>query len=268
MYVTIDDATYWYEVYGDRDKETLVVLHGFTSSTKTWTSFISQWKSDYQLVLIDLPGHGKTMTPPRTMEACCHDLHELLTLLKIPSYHLLGYSMGGRTALSYAMLFPSKVKSIILESASPGLITEEERISRIKQDEQLAGRIEKEGIKAFVSFWENIPLFSTQKLLPTSVQKQIRMERLSQSEEGLAQSLRFMGTGRQPSWWEQLHTWTKPVLLLVGEQDEKFIQMNKKMKKHFPNACLTEIKYAGHTIHVEQAEKFGKIVLDHLHSIQ
>ena len=81
MYVTIDDATYWYEVYGDRDKETLVVLHGFTSSTKTWTSFISQWKSDYQLVLIDLPGHGKTMTPPRTMEACCHDLHELLTLL-------------------------------------------------------------------------------------------------------------------------------------------------------------------------------------------
>ena len=49
--------------------------------------------------------------------------------------------MGGRLALTFANLYPQCVCSLILESASPGLITEEERSERRKQDQQLAERI-------------------------------------------------------------------------------------------------------------------------------
>src|SRR5690625_2337524 len=96
MYYTVKDATYWYEVYGEG--EPVVLLHGFTGSTATWSECISNWKEQFQIIVVDLPGHGKTKTQsPRTMEACCADLNQLFTSLQLDSVHLAGYSMGGRT---------------------------------------------------------------------------------------------------------------------------------------------------------------------------
>ena len=59
----------------------------------------------FKVITIDLPGHGKThCQTPRTMETFCKDVDELLNHLKMEKVHLLGYSMGGRTALSFTML--------------------------------------------------------------------------------------------------------------------------------------------------------------------
>ena len=58
--------------------------------------------------------------------------------------------------------------------------------------------------RAFIDFWENIPLFASQKELSEEKQLAVRKERLGQSEIGLANSLRGIGTGSQPSYWEQL----------------------------------------------------------------
>src|SRR5690625_7287500 len=117
MYYTVKDATYWYEVYGEG--EPVVLLHGFTGSTATWSECISNWKEQFQIIVVDLPGHGKTKTQsPRTMEACCADLNLLFTSFQLDSVHLVGYSMGGRTALSFAMLYPEWIASLTLESAS------------------------------------------------------------------------------------------------------------------------------------------------------
>lgn len=259
MEFIMGDGVYSYEVYGEGPP--VVLLHGFTSSSATWSSFVSEYKSAFQLIVIDLPGHGQTkLQAPRTMATCCEDLQQILTHLHVSSFHLVGYSMGGRTALSFALTYPEMVKSLILESSSPGLATEKERQERIMHDERLAQRIEKEGIKSFVNYWENIPLFRTQKKLPKSVQEAIRIERLGQTKTGLANSLRYMGTGKQPSWWEQLSHFKKPVLLIVGEDDAKFINFNQQMKKRFPISSLEIVPRAGHAIHVEQPKIFGKLV--------
>src|SRR5699024_9952333 len=121
------------------------------------------------------------ITTPRSMETFCGDLNELLIYLGLKHIHLLGYSMGGRAALSFAMYYPEKIISLILESASPGLETEDARIERQQADESLAVKIEQDGIKAFVDFWENISLFVSQKNLPAIKKQKIRDERLSQS---------------------------------------------------------------------------------------
>ena len=71
--------------------------------------------------------------------------------------------MGGRIALAYTIKYPERVTSLILESASPGLKTEQERIERREADELLAKKINSEGIPSFVEFWENIPLFAFAK---------------------------------------------------------------------------------------------------------
>ncbi|RLL46472.1 2-succinyl-6-hydroxy-2,4-cyclohexadiene-1-carboxylate synthase [Oceanobacillus piezotolerans] len=263
LYFTINDANYWYEIHGKGAP--VVLFHGFTGSSGTWSHLIEAGKDQLQFITIDLPGHGKTkMSNPRTMEACCKDISHLLDTLGYETVHVVGYSMGGRTALSFAMAFPERIRSLTLESASPGLEVEETREKRAVNDEELAKRIERNGIREFVHFWENIPLFESQKDLPAAIQQKIRKERLEQSESGLAMSLRYMGTGSQPSWWSMLHTFEKPVQLLVGERDEKFVSINKKMQSFFFSCKLIEVEDAGHAIHVEKPDVFDKLVIDYI----
>lgn len=256
MYFTVGDATYAYEVTGNGIP--VVLLHGFTGSRLTWRDFIQTWKHKFKCITVELPGHGETkIHSPRTMEACSHDLAKLFSYLGLSTFHLIGYSMGGRTALSLAMLYPERLLSLTLESSSPGLRTDDEKKARKEQDEQLARKLEEEGLEAFVDYWEEIPLFRTHKNLPESIQKGIRKERLSQSSRGLANSLRWMGTGVQPSWWNQLSKLTCPILLIVGSLDKKFVKINKQMKNCLQNACLKTINHAGHTVHIEQPTKFN-----------
>jgi 2-succinyl-6-hydroxy-2,4-cyclohexadiene-1-carboxylate synthase len=267
MNYTINDVSYEVDILGQGAP--LLLLHGFTGSKETWQPFYDQWKARNQLISIDLIGHGETASPSDTakytVESAAFDLSVLLNELQLEKVHLLGYSMGGRLALSFAAMFPEKVGKLILESASPGLKTEREQNARKQQDEALADQIVQHGIPWFVDRWENIPMFESQKQLPTHLQKTIREQRLKNSPLGLANSLRGMGTGVQPSWWEHLSTLSMPTLLIAGEKDEKFCGMAEEMLKRLPNAVYKRILGAGHAIHVEQREIFGKIVSGFIH---
>jgi 2-succinyl-6-hydroxy-2,4-cyclohexadiene-1-carboxylate synthase len=259
MFIEVNENQYWVERSGQG--EPLILLHGFTGSTQTWKENIEDWAKHFEVVAIDLPGHGKTEVDKSfTMESFCIDLSLLIHKLNFQSVHLLGYSMGGRTALSFACSYPSFIKSLILESASPGLKTVEERKARIQQDERLCYLIERNGLESFVEYWENIPLFQSQRTLPQKIQSKIRQERLIQKETGLIMSLRWMGTGAQASRWDDLEIINFPVLLIVGELDEKFIQINQQMLKQLPNAKINVISNVGHAPHVEDSRNFGKIV--------
>lgn len=262
-FFTVDGATYAYLDIGDKGKEVLVLLHGFTGTKQTWSPFISELEKYFRVIAIDMPGHGNsTNDMPITMETFCHHLFKLLEKEKCDNIHLLGYSMGGRTALSFSMMYDSMVKTLILESASPGLRTEKEQELRRDQDTQLAEKLLISSIENFVNKWEQVPLFASQKLLPKSVQQKVRKERLSQSPEGLSNSLKYMGTGIQPSWWKSLSYLNNKVLLVVGELDEKFVQINEEMHELISDSHLEVVKEAGHAIHVEQEAKFVKLVID------
>lgn len=258
-YLRIDDTTYAYTANGSG--EVLVLLHGFTGSSETWQAFIEKWKKDYRVITIDLPGHGKTTGEAnlRMAEVCRH-LTMLFDHLAIEKCHLLGYSMGGRTALSFAIWYPVYIESLLLESASPGLPTEQERAERTKKDTQLAARLIDGGMEAFVNFWEDIPLFATQQSLPEKVKQQVRAERLGQNQAGLAASLTSIGTGEQPDWWEKLTDLALPVCLIVGEDDQKFVQVNRQMSEQLQQGSYEVVPDAGHAVHIERPEAFSQIV--------
>lgn len=259
MYMTVGESKYWCQVSGQGAP--VVLLHGFTGSTATWSTLVPTLVDRFQVITIDLPGHGKTkVDSAKTMLDCCADIKLIIEQLGLGKVHLLGYSMGGRTALSFAMVYFDMVQSLILESASPGLARAADRENRRKNDHQLAERITTDGIDVFVDDWESIPLFQSQKNLPDSTRQNIRVERLSQQEEGLAMSLTSMGSGVQPSWWDKLETLSLPVLLIVGEWDSKFINLNKDMHYLLPRSDLVTAQKSGHAIHVEQSDFFGKIV--------
>ncbi|OZI10552.1 2-succinyl-6-hydroxy-2,4-cyclohexadiene-1-carboxylate synthase [Bacillaceae bacterium SAS-127] len=262
MELMIHDCRYRYEVIGSG--EPLLLLHGFTGDHTTWADTVVLLQKEYQCVVVDLLGHGQSSCPDDPsrydIQLVARDLKELMGKLSFERFHLLGYSMGGRLALTLAVLFPEAVQSVVLESASPGLKTEEERAARRLADEQLVMKIETEGIEKFVDRWTNIPLFATQKNLSLTKQEAIREQRLQNDVVGLSGSLKGMGTGSQPSWWDQLSELPMPVLLVTGTLDEKFTNIAFEMNQRLTRSTWKEIVGKGHAIHVEDGEEFGTII--------
>ncbi|TFB13807.1 2-succinyl-6-hydroxy-2,4-cyclohexadiene-1-carboxylate synthase [Filobacillus milosensis] len=239
------------------------MFHGFTGSTNTWKDVVRILSKDFRCIMVDLPGHGKTEAPVQSMEEFCEDIYQVFLKLELDQINLLGYSMGGRTALVFASMFPDMVRKLILEGASPGL-EGQEKDERINRDRKLAEFIVDNGIEAFVDYWEIVPLFKTQENLSDQSKNNIREERLSQDPNGLALSLRTMGTGEQPSMWNRLKELNVPALLITGEKDNKFTSLNESMKKKLPEAEHHVISNVGHAVHLENPEIFGKIIMNNL----
>ncbi len=262
MKIKINGVNYNVKISGQG--EALLLLHGFTGSLKNWEPFIKDWADSNYVIAVDLLGHGETDKPRYasryTVEKAADDLNDLFHKVCIKKSHIIGYSMGGRLALTFAVKYLEKVTSLILESSSPGLESEKERFERLKKDDSLADFIEGSGTAAFVDYWERIPLFSSQKLLSAEVKKKIHNQRLNNDVCGLANSLRGMGTGKQPSWWSFLDRLNIPVHLITGEKDKKFTEIAQNMVKNLPNAETTIVKNAGHNVHVECPQVFNEIV--------
>jgi 2-succinyl-6-hydroxy-2,4-cyclohexadiene-1-carboxylate synthase len=159
---------------------------------------------------------------------------------------LVGYSMGARMALLVALQHPEMVTQLVLISGTPGLKTQSERAARQKSDNELADRIETIGLSAFLDEWLALPIFSG-----LSNETNQRDDRLRNTTQGLADSLRFAGTGTQESQWPKLHQLSMPVHLIVGELDEKFKSIAIEMKPMISTSELRVVENAGHTVHLE-----------------
>lgn len=246
----------------------LVLLHGFTGSSENWAAHQAHLAGDYRTIAIDILGHGRSAAPADParyqMAHCAADIAAVMEQLAAEPVHLLGYSMGGRLALYLALNRPDLVRTLLLESASPGLETEDERRERVQRDTALADVIEAEGIERFIERWERIPLFASQARLPAAVRQNLRRQRLQNRAHGLANSLRGMGTGAQPSLWPALPKLEIPLLLMAGELDAKFTALAQRMAAATPRATLAIVPEAGHTIHLEQAAVFQAELLSFL----
>ncbi len=236
----------------------ILMLHGFTGSSESWSEIINFFSDARRLIAIDLPGHGKTRNEnlPHTFESIASDIVTIIERLDLKPVDLIGYSMGGRLALFLALQYPEKFRSLILESASPGLATAVERAERITQDQKLIHLLETEPIEIFVDHWQSIPLFTSQTQLSSQKFEQQRQQRLNNSPHQLANSLRWMGTGRQPSLWSRLEELSLPTLLLAGALDKKYVAINERMLAKIPDARLHIFPSAGHNIHFEQPQAF------------
>jgi 2-succinyl-6-hydroxy-2,4-cyclohexadiene-1-carboxylate synthase len=249
----------------------VVLLHGFTGCGGNWTPLVQALQSNHEVITIDLPGHGQTTASDNpadyTIERTAEALVQIFAVLNLAPVHLLGYSMGGRLALYFALTYPHLLRALILESASPGLDSAIARANRRTQDNALADRIEQFGVEAFVNHWEAIPLFATQAQLPPEARHTLRQQRLKNTPTGLANSLRGMGTGVQPSLWDRLPELTLPTLILTGALDHKFTEIAQRMVAYIPNAQHHIIPNAGHTLHLEQPQAYFKQIQGFLQTL-
>jgi 2-succinyl-6-hydroxy-2,4-cyclohexadiene-1-carboxylate synthase len=224
----------------------IVLVHGFTQTRRCWGPAAEGLATDHEVVSIDAPGHGLS----RHDDA---DLWASADLLAATGGKgtWIGYSMGARLALHAALARPEVVERLVLIGATPGLRLEADRRARIAADEKLAERLEAEGLEAFLDEWLALPLF-----VGLTAEEACRAERLENRPEGLAASLRSVGTGRQEPLWDQLGDISVPALWVTGELDVKFGGLADEAAGRCPLADRATIADASHTAHLEQPARF------------
>ncbi len=240
-----------------RGKPPLLLLHGFTGSAEAWRDLLPLLGKRTRTLAIDLPGHGPSggegSFPDRiTLADCVAWVRRRLDDLDIRSCVLLGYSMGGRVALRFALDHPARVSGLVLESASFGIRDPEARAARRKADEALAKKLLGDGLSAFVDAWMRQPLFASQAALPDALLSRERAMRMAHRPEGLAACLRGLGQGSVSPMWEELPALRMPVLLLAGEGDTGYRDAARRAASLMKQGRAEIISGAGHTIHLEQ----------------
>jgi 2-succinyl-6-hydroxy-2,4-cyclohexadiene-1-carboxylate synthase len=231
----------------------VVILHGFTGDCAAMAELASFLPG--RSVRVDLVGHGRSDAPADpgnyTMEAMVVHLLAVLEHLDLEAVHLVGYSMGARTALSFAVAHPGRVRSLSLIGGTAGIADAGDAAARVAADEALAERIEAEGMAGFVDHWESLPIFESQRSLSFERRQAIRSGRLAQRPVGMANHLRGAGTGAMPPLWGDLGRLNAPVLLLAGSLDTKFVDLAREMQMLLPDAQLLTVEGVGHAAHLE-----------------
>ena len=234
-----------------RGPDRIVLVHGFTQTLRSWDRLATLLSETFQVVRVDLPGHGGSADVDLGFEETAAALGEAGGAATY-----VGYSLGGRLCLRLALDRPDLVQTLVLVGASPGLADAGERAARLAADEALAAEIERTGTAAFLEQWLAQSMFATLAPDPEDMEA-----RLANPPAGLARALRRLGAGVQEPLWDRLGELKVPVLAVTGQEDTKFSALADEMAGAIGvNAQAVALAGAGHAAHLERPASFHRLL--------
>ena len=245
--------------HGLADGVPVVVLHGFTGSAQAVEPLARSLATGLgaRVICPDLIGHGRSEAPDDLdlyrVEAMASQVAALAEALGCETFHLVGYSMGGRVALTLGCTEPRHLRSLTLIGASAGIDNPVERRRREQADAAQAERILTD-LEGFVDEWMANPLFAGQATLGDRHLREARAQRLASRPEGLARSLLAGGTGSMAPLRERLEDCAVPTLALAGVLDAKFCAIAEHLAAALPDCAAVRVERAGHAAHLEQPD--------------
>ena len=250
-----------YCTWGDASNPAIVLLHGFLGRADDWETVAQSLASDYYCIAIDLPGHGNApIDDDESFATAAAGIIEVVDDCGADSFFLIGYSMGGRLALYMALQYAMRVDALILESASPGLASAEEREERRAWDDAKVDEILSTPLGEFARAWYAQPLFSSLANHP-ELREALISRRCENNREWIATAMRLLGTGRQESLWDELPEHRIRTLCIAGALDEKYRDIAQRMTEAAVDAQAVIIEDAGHNVHAERPDAFTQAVL-------
>lgn len=264
--------------WGNAADMPLVMLHGFMQTAATWNFFAPELAQNHCVYALDFVGHGQSDKPDDAESytydavveaieaflrdvACVHpDTHEQRKA------HILGYSMGGRVAAWVAARNPNLVYSVILESCNFGPVDEEEREAAKARTADWVERLRRDGIDDFVSFWEELPLFATQK--ERALDAQLRPERTANDANALALCLEGMGKHAMPLEGDLIGSLTStwlPLKYLCGSHDPSSERLARLLGREGFDVTTASV---GHNVHLEAPMAYLGTVRQFLEGIE
>jgi len=243
----------------NKNKETLLMLHPAFTDHQIFTQQVEYFKEDYQILLIDMPGHGLTQTKGSkvSLKNMPDIIHKILTLHHIESCHVLGISLGSLIAQAFADRYPSHVRSVIILGG----------YSIHKANERVLKAQGKEGLK-----WLFYILFSMKKFKAYAASFSCYTEpgrnRFARGSQYFNRRSFAAMAGMNSFFIKKEIPLTYPLLIIVGEHDLQLIrEVAAEWHDLEKSSQLREIPGAGHCANVDAPNEFNTIVAEFLSSV-
>ena len=251
-----------YKLLGE-NKPPLIILHGLFGSSDNWLTIGRKLSENYTVYILDQRNHGDSPhDSEHSYSAMADDLKNFIEEHEISAPHILGHSMGGKTAMNFAVKYPSLYEKLIVVDIAPkaypvhhdqileGLksIDLESVKTRSDADKQLAEYVPEIGVRQFLL--KNLNRDSS-KSYSWKINLNVIDSSILKISEGLI--------GRTNS--------DNPVLFIGGKNSNYIVEEDFKLiKDHFPTAEIKMVDGAGHWIHAEKPDEFLKITEEFLAS--
>ena len=261
--ITVDGADIRYRDEGLKGGETLVMVHGFTSSLETWDALAENLKADYRIIRLDLPGHGLTGPDPQgryTNEETVEFLGQFLEKIKVQSPILIGNSLGGLVSWRLAAKSPHKVSKLIL--IAPGGFSingvTDKPVHVPLMVKMFLTKAPAAGVKHATS-----ALFADPSKLTVARLKEVRdmMVVPGNGDAFVARAASFT----LPDPIADLQAVAAPTLIIWGEKDVMVpVVQGVKFSENMPNATLKKYLDAGHVPQEETPEQLANDIRNFL----
>ncbi len=257
-YADLGDIRLYYEESGSGVP--VVFLHGFTLDRRMWNPNADFFAAHYSVILVDARGHGLSSAPQTgySRDDRVEDLRRFVEHIGLDRFHLVGLSMGGSTAIGYALRYQSKLKSVTFVSTGAAGYKLPRNFSRF---DELA---KTEGLESARSAWRELALkwFKGKRSDPHDLMKQMIDEH---SGAIWMDPLR----GKYPSTpdLDQVHTIKVPTCVIAGDRDKVFEPLSQALHQRIAGSRLTIMKDAGHMLNLERPEEFNRLLGDFLESV-
>ena len=233
----------------------LVLLHGFLENSTMWDFYIDNFSKKYQIITIDLLGHGQTenMSYMHTMEDMADAVHAVLYHLGISQSIFVGHSMGGYVSLAFAELYPDMVKGIVLLNSTSKEDSQERKLNRMR-----AIKAVKQNASVFVGM-SIANLFSEENRDKLSDKiEAVKEEALKTPLQGIISALEGMKARKDREFI--LHQATFPILLILGKKDPVLNYEDNISQIEGTETELITLP-DGHMSHIENRDVLGSILM-------
>lgn len=249
-----------YEIIDNNKEDWVVFIHGIGGSTKTWKKQLDSFSMRFNLLLLDLPGHGSNsnnIIHSVDTKRLNRSIKETLNHLKIRAAHFVGLSLGTIVVAQFAVQNPSYVKSIIMGGSALLL-------KGFQKSYVLLANV----MKRIVPY-EFLYKFFAWFLLPKSNHKKSRKiflrECVKLNKETMYAWIEYLKYAANPGkLFEQLNALGKKILFISGDEDHCFLRGVKLITKKIEKSDLKIIEHCGHVCSIEKADEFNSMAVEYL----
>jgi pimeloyl-ACP methyl ester carboxylesterase len=266
---TINGVELYYEITGEG--EPLIWSHEFAGDYRSWAPQVRAFARRYRVITYSNRGYlpsGVPEDPAAYSQAqLVEDLRELLDHLGIERAHVGGLSMGGSVALVFSLTYPERCRSVVVAGCGNG--SDDPEKFRSEGLRLLAG-IREHGMAAFADTYARGPQRVQFLAKDPLGWREFRDQLASHSGPGSMLIFDNVQRKRPPvyAFEEQMRASTVPTLIIVGDEDEGCLRPGLFMKRHIRSAGLAILPMTGHTLNLEEPERFNALVLDFLTAVE
>ena len=238
-----------------------MVLHGLFGSLDNWHTLSNKLAGHFQVLAVDQRNHGHSFhSPEMSYPLMAQDLFEFLERQGLGRASLLGHSMGGKTAMEFALRYPARLDKLVVVDIAPRAYSPRHRhILDALLSLDLAACSSRRQMEAALA--PAIPGELTRQFLLKSVERNAQGAfRWTMNLQGIANNYE-----RLCEALDQGRACSRPALFIGGgESDYLLAEDFDSIHRLFPHAQFRSLAGAGHWVHADAPQAFARLVLEFL----